>query len=741
MADAARVRAQAAGVRAVTLWDRFVTGEGLVVALAGLLVLAVTYPIQDANWVRGMAPPVIIGFLSVGFTTLLARLDLPAWRVHLLAVGVGAGVVLVTAAAMLEGVPEFVRVLNLYDELRDWTAAISTDEVRSGLVEFGIFLTATSWTLGHLATWMALRHRQGWVAVAFGGAALAIALSNFATDSALSLPLFMAASVLLLIHMATAQRMVGWRSKRLAFDPKTVLTQSGIVLAAGVLIIFVVSTLPTPRVAPLGFVTEAFEGVSQSASDTFSRLFNGLPSRRHVHTLTFEQTTNFRGNPNLTADLLFTVGGGSAEYWRARTYTNYTSTGWETLEAEFGPFNESGTGDLRREPATHDFQVTAATDTLFHAGLASEFDRPVEALTFEGAPNDTLQVRFTEGREFFPTRTNLRYTSTGNRSTARPAQLRLASGDIPEEILERFTQVPETLPQRVRDLAAGLASNTETQLEAVEAVRSLVLSYPYSLEIAAPPEGADGVDYFLFGVRTGYCDYYASSLAVMLRTLGIPTRYVLGYASGQFNSNTGRYEVLELNYHSWVEVYFPEYGWIIFEATPPDAIEFGGGLNAAAPPSVIDPIEALLGGIPEDEEEDLGFTGDLDLSQDPFFTVGRVFGWAFGALLFVSAVVYYRWWFRLRRFPRADELYAKMQRLATLLGLPAGAAQTPVEYAEGLAAEMPEYAQGIKELARVYSDRRYAGKPLPMGDLRKAEVAWDSIKWGMIRRMFRVRPA
>ena len=112
-----------------------------------------------------------------------------------------------------------------------------------------------------------------------------------------------------------------------------------------------------------------------------------------------------------------------------------------------------------------------------------------------------------------------------------------------------------------------------------------------------------------------------------------------------------------------------------------------------------------------------------------------------GAGLVLLAIVYYRWWFRLGRFARADELYAKMLRLATLLGLPPAPSQTPVEYGEMLATEMPEYADGVRELARVYSDRRYAESPLPMGDLRKAEVAWASFKWGMIRRLFRVRPA
>ena len=62
----------------------------------------------------------------------------------------------------------------------------------------------------------------------------------------------------------------------------------------------------------------------------------------------------------------------------------------------------------------HEFSVVAATDTLFHAGVAAEFDRPIEALTTPTLPDDALQIRFTEGRVFFPTRTNIKYRSVGN---------------------------------------------------------------------------------------------------------------------------------------------------------------------------------------------------------------------------------------------------------------------------------------------------------------------------------------
>ena len=99
-------------------------------------------------------------------------------------------------------------------------------------------------------------------------------------------------------------------------------------------------------------------------------------------------------------------------------------------------------------------------------------------------------------------------------------------------------------------------------------------------------------------------------MAVLLRTLGIPSRYVLGYASGRRQGGSGPFEVLDLNYHSWVEAYFPGYGWIPFEPTPPNAVEFGRG-DTIVPPNVLD-APGLIAGLIADDDEDL----DDDLDDD-----------------------------------------------------------------------------------------------------------------------------
>jgi hypothetical protein len=95
-------------------------------------------------------------------------------------------------------------------------------------------------------------------------------------------------------------------------------------------------------------------------------------------------------------------------------------------------------------------------------------------------------------------------------------------------------------------------------------------TYPYDLSIAPQREEMDAVEFFLFEQRRGYCEQFASSLAVMARSLGIPARVATGYAPGEYNPFTGLHEVRASDAHAWVEVYFPGHGWSAFDPTPGD---------------------------------------------------------------------------------------------------------------------------------------------------------------------------
>jgi hypothetical protein len=128
--------------------------------------------------------------------------------------------------------------------------------------------------------------------------------------------------------------------------------------------------------------------------------------------------------------------------------------------------------------------------------------------------------------------------------------------------------MPITVTERTKQLAHELTDGLATNYEKVVAIEQyLKNSYPY--DYFPPPFDplGDPVDQFLFIDKRGFCEMYVSSMLMMLREIGIPSRFVVGYGSGDFNPVTNYYEVRANHAHSWVEVYFADYGWVPFDPT------------------------------------------------------------------------------------------------------------------------------------------------------------------------------
>jgi len=138
-----------------------------------------------------------------------------------------------------------------------------------------------------------------------------------------------------------------------------------------------------------------------------------------------------------------------------------------------------------------------------------------------------------------------------------------------EQIHSIYTALPDNLPSRIGELARDITRDAKSNYEKVTAIEKYLRNnYTYTLSPENVPANRDFVDYFLFDGKEGYCTYYATAMAVMLRTLGIPTRYVEGYVLPPNQSSDGIYIVNNSNAHAWVEVYFEGFGWLMFEPTP-----------------------------------------------------------------------------------------------------------------------------------------------------------------------------
>lgn len=156
-------------------------------------------------------------------------------------------------------------------------------------------------------------------------------------------------------------------------------------------------------------------------------------------------------------------------------------------------------------------------------------------------------------------------------SYATPRTPHTDAGSVPPDgKLERYLQLPEDMDPAIGELARTVTARGSSALEKASLIELyLKRNYDYSLNLNWDP-GPQPLSTFLFSARRGHCEYFASSMAIMLRTVGVPTRLVNGFLPGEFNAVGGSYIVRESDAHSWVEVWLPDQGWTEFDPTPPD---------------------------------------------------------------------------------------------------------------------------------------------------------------------------
>ena len=261
-------------------------------------------------------------------------------------------------------------------------------------------------------------------------------------------------------------------------------------------------------------------------------------------------------------------------YWRSTVYDRYVGTGWVTSSVTKQNISANTPlipGLLNGYRLVHmDVQMVEPEGRLFWSGILFSVDIPFAVNWRVRPPSDLFADQSALLlADMFAASTNAdAYQADTYIPIPTVNALRSALTDYPDDIRVRYLPLPSSVPERVHELARQITAGLLNPYDKAKVIESyLRTNYPYTLDIPPPPVNSDVADYFLFELKKGYCDYYATSMVVLARASGLPARFVSGYSPGSYDAPNAQYIVRELNAHSWVEVYFSEIGWVEFEPT------------------------------------------------------------------------------------------------------------------------------------------------------------------------------
>lgn len=277
--------------------------------------------------------------------------------------------------------------------------------------------------------------------------------------------------------------------------------------------------------------------------------------------------------------VVFTAISQSKHYWKVETKDYYTGKGWISRDSAENPRKFNVNDPVPLEQFYSDVKTKQETDQV---NMKITYPHIVYPLGIQSVRSDT-----NVGFEVQPKTEKIRTYSSGYLKTYQitynvpeysVAQLQkvnsLSIRELNLDFRLRYTYLPQKIPVRIRQLAEEITKGTDNVFDQAKKIEAYFNRPEFSYDqknVAIPKENQDYVDQFLFETKRGYCDNFSSSMVVMLRSLGIPSRWVKGYTEGEWigstDGNADEYQITNNNAHSWVEVYFPDVGWVSFEPT------------------------------------------------------------------------------------------------------------------------------------------------------------------------------
>ena len=721
-----------------------------------VMLSAAVSSIASAGWMPGLGVAGWAMGLGLLAGTVMAFSSFSGWMAHVTSFIYGLFVITViggTHTSIPQQMAWRERVYLIVDKIITWARqAASNGTSRESLI-FVLILCALFWLLSYTAAWYTFRYRRIWHVILPTGVTLFSNIYYYLGDKPMApyLVIYLICALILLVESHLADREEVWLRERVRYTRG--LRRSFTVAGIGIAAVALFFAWRVPEIAASETARGVFKNLNTPYTELlarWNRLFSSLQNNLQQPVDNYNAAMTLGGPRHLTNDPVMDITAPPMRYyWRAASYDRYDGISWvntfaqtrdlaaDDLSVQFPPYQS-------RVTVNPQFVLYRGTDSIFAPGLPESANVPSQAIfgkTDDGT-TELLQLKLPS-----PLLPGNRYVASGSLSLADAAQLRSVPRNYPRWVLGKYFQLPNNVPDRVKQLARNIAGAQPTDYDKAAAIEGwLRANITYDEQIEAPPPGVEASDYVLFRLRRGYCNYYATAMVVMLRSLGVPARVATGYAEGELTSTTtdGRsatYNVKVKDSHTWVEVYFTQYGWVEFEPTagqPP--LEHRDTTQAAATATPTAATPTPLPNLDATPTPDPALAATQQPPQNPLgdllkSLVGLLAGlvkilpYVLGIGLLALAVV-----FSLRfaeetgfeHLPPVQRAYAMLSRWATWMGI--GHEHTPYEQARELSARVPTTEGPAQTITQLYVENRFGATKTDVEQERSARSAWEQAR-------------